>query len=152
MTAATLVRTRHGAQQRARETYDIDLQVETLYEGDLAGAILAARAIPAAERIDTRIETEAAFYGPDDFDTMTPDQLPMRDLDLMHGTGTIRIERAALELLRGDRAGLVPPMTIVGEHIDMITAIMKHKQVTEDVEEVDGKRLLRITAADIEAA
>jgi hypothetical protein len=152
MTAATLVRTRHGAQQRARETYDTDVQVETLYSGDLAGAILAARAIPAAERIDTRIETEAAFYGPDDFDTMTPDQLPMRDLDLMHGSGIVRIERAALELLRGDRAGLVPPMTIVGEHIETITAIVQHKKLTEDVEDLDGKRLVRITAADVAAA
>lgn len=152
MTKAALVRARHGAKTRARETYDTDVEVDTLYDGDLAGAILAARAIPAAERRDVTIRTAAAFYGPDDFDTMTPDELPLRDLDMIHGSGIVRIEREALEQLRGDRTGAVPPMSIVNDHIDTVTAIVRHKQVTEDVEELDGKRLIRITAADIEAA
>lgn len=151
MSTATLVRTHLGAKTRARETYETDPQVETLYEGDLPGAIAAAKAIPAAERLNVSLRTGEAHYGPDDFDTMTPDNLPLADHDLIDGSNIVRLEKSALELLRGDRR-MMPPASILNEQIEVITVILRHKKTIQDVEELDGKRLIRITAADIEAA
>lgn len=151
MSTATLVRLHHGAATRARETYEVDPKVETLYRGDLAGAIAAARSLPAPKRASARIETGDYFYGPEHFDTLMPDSLPLADYDLIDGSNIVRLEKSALELLRGDRR-MMPPVSILNDQIEVITAILRHKKTIQDVEDLDGRRLIRITAADIEAA
>ncbi|WP_016745573.1 hypothetical protein [Rhizorhabdus wittichii] len=151
MSTATLVRTHHGAKTRARETYETDPQVETLYRGDLAGAIAAARSLPTQQRASARIETDEHFYGPDLFDTMTAESVPLADYDLIDGSNIVRLERGALELLRGDRH-MMPAASILNDQVEVITVILRHKKTIQDVEELDGRRLIRITAADIEAA
>jgi hypothetical protein len=152
MPAAKVMRRPMGARTRARETYSVSVEPETLFEGDLAGAIAAARAIPVGERLDVSIETEAAIFGPDDFDLMTPDISPLRDFDMVHGAGIVRVEKGALERLLGDRPGSTPPMSILSEHLDTVSAILNHKRLTGEVEEIGGKRAIRITAADVDAA
>ena len=151
MSTATLVRTHHGAAKRARETYETDPKVEILYEGDLDGAIAAARALPPPHRVNVRIETDDYFYGPEHFDTMSADNLPLSDHDLIDGSNIVRLEKGALEHLRGDRR-MMPPASILNEQVEVITAILRHKKTIQDVEDLDGRRLIRITAADIEAA
>jgi len=152
MHSATLVRTHFGAATRARETYETETEVEVLYEGDLEGAIAAARAFPADQRAALTIQTEDAHYGPDDFDTMTPAGVPLRDLELMHGAGLVLIEKEALARLVGDGPPPAQPLAIVSEHIEAITTIVSSKLAAKHVEVVDGKRLIRITAPDIAAA
>jgi hypothetical protein len=98
-----------------------------------------------------RIETEDYFYGPGLFDTMTADTVPLADFDLSDSMGVIRLEKAALELLRGDRH-LMPPSSILNEQVEVITAILRHKKTAEDVEIIDGQRMIRITAADLAVA
>lgn len=151
MTTATLVRRHLGVKTRARETYTEHQEPEVLFEGELAGAIEAAKAIPTADRLEVTLETEQALYGPEDFDYLTPDELIARDVDLAHGSSTIRIEAAAFALLRGDRK-LATPMAVVGEHLDLLNPIVVRKSAAGEVEEADGKRLIRVTAADIEQA
>jgi hypothetical protein len=150
MTQATLVRKRMLAKIRGNDGISIP-QAEILFKGPLADAIAAARAIPAAERLEVTLETEDAYYGPDDFDEMTPDHLPLRDFDIVEGRSIVRLEKGALELLRGDRR-MMPPASIINDQIDVVTAILRHKKTIDDVEELDGKRMIRITATDIEAA
>lgn len=151
MSTASLVRTRLGVATRGRETYETDPQVDVLFEGDLAGAIEAARAIPVDKRSEVRIETEDYFYGPDLFDEMTAQSVPLRDFDLHEGCSIVRLEKGALELLRGDRP-LMPPMSIVNDQVEVITAILRHKKTIQDVEDLGDRRMIRITAADISAA
>ncbi len=74
----------------------------------------------------------------------------LRDLDLANGSGLIRIEAAALVRLGGRPAA--PPLQIVDDHIETVTAIVNYKRAVGEVEEVGGKRIIRITAADIDAA
>lgn len=152
MVAATLIRRSLGVKTLARENYTIAAEPEILFDGELAGAIAKAQALPWRERLDVTLETEGAFFGPDDFDAMTPEAVPFRDLDMIDGSGMIRVEKAALEMLHGGRPSLVPPMAIVQAHLETLTAIVSHKKLTSDFEDADGRRLVRITAADIAAA
>lgn len=153
MTTATLVRRRLGATSRAGSYADDDtIEPEIIFKGELCAAIERARALPWRERAEVTLETEGAFFGPDDFDVMTAEAVPFRDLDMIDGSGLIRIEAGALEQLQGGRPGLVPPMAIVQAHLETLTAIVSHKKLTSDFEEADGKRLVTITAADIAAA
>lgn len=151
MSTASLVRLHLGAERRAFTMNETDARIEPLYEGDLAGAIAAARAVPADQRALLRIETDEHFYGPEHFDTMTADHVPLTDFNLSEGAGVVRLEKGALELLRGDRR-MMPPASIVNDQVEVITAILRHKKTIHDVEDVDGTRLIRITAADVEAA
>lgn len=149
MTAATLVRRSFGASQRAREYYDVDIEPVILFDGELADAIRAAQAIPVAERYDVTLETEDQIYSANDFDSLTPDGVLPRDLDMMHGSLTVRVTAAAIEQLRGGLSRLMSPMSIVGEHLDAVQAIVKRKQASGDILDLDGKRVLLIDLADL---
>lgn len=150
MIRAKLVRTDISAKERGDDGVTLP-QKELLFQGDLNGAIAEARAIPPNQRQGVRIETEDYFYGPDLFDTMSADAVPLTDFDLIDGTGIVRMEKGALDHLRGDRH-LMPPSSIINEQVDVITAILRHKKTIEDVEDLGDRRLVRITAADVVAA
>lgn len=74
----------------------------------------------------------------------------LRDLDLANGRGLIRIEAAALVRLGGRPTA--NPLQVVDDHIETITAIVNYKRAIGEVEEVGGKRVITISAADIDAA
>lgn len=153
MTTATLVRRHQGVQMRARDYCDGDVEETVLFEGDFSEAIARAKALPAAERLEVTIETEDNFYGPADFDHLTADGLPLRQLEMAHGSMWIRVTVPALEQLRGDLSRMAPPMSIITERLDEVQAIVRRKQAAgEIVEEGDGRRVLTIDVGDVAAA
>lgn len=150
MTTATLVRRHLGAEKRAREHYDGDVEETVLFEGDFAEAIARAKALSAAERLEVTLETAENFYGPADFDHLTVDGLPTRPLEMAHGSMWIRVTAAALDRLRGDMSPLAPPMSIITEHLDEVQAVVRRKQAAGDIAtEPDGRRVLTIDLTDL---
>ncbi|KKC24437.1 hypothetical protein WP12_19290 [Sphingomonas sp. SRS2] len=137
-------------QMRARDYCDGDTEEQVLFHGELVDAIAAARALPLAERRDVTLETDENFYGPADFDHLTVQGLPLRTLEMAHGSMWIRVTVAALEQLRGDLSRMAPPMSIITERLDEVQAIVRRKQTAGEIaDESDGRRVMTIDVADL---
>lgn len=144
---ATLVR-RTPVTVGSRHEAGIDYEDQILFEGTLRDAAAKGAECPVEERQWLQLRSDMGTFSPQEFEGIVSGAA-FADLDLAHGSATIRVTAAALNHLRGALPLPMPGMDVICEHLDEINAIVRRKLEADDVITENGKRVLLVDAADV---
>ena len=144
---ATLVR-RTPVSVGSRHEAGIDYDDQILFEGTLRDAAAKGAEYSGKERQWLQLRSDMGTFSQQEFEGLVAGAAFV-DMDLAHGSATIRVTAAALNHMRGALPLPMPGMDVICDHLDEINAIVRRKLKADQVITENGKRVLLVDASDL---